>query len=389
MPAENEVYVLNSFTSYSALIRLHTDPRAINPLWNIMHTWKLHIYVHASYSSRAMRLSISLEEIISNGRGKNKSSKRESENTSSLRRVYSARDNETIPDFRRKIRTSPAIYPAIKRTSEPPIFSRLDRKHWARMSRTPAAKMARARVIEKYPRRRVVRPCVSARRDKTRRYTWLMPLRGTKLESEVKISRKRSWNIAETNARERYQLRECSPVHRYKMAAGPASSLQARPCSLLLERIERGNGTVSESSSYSRRSRRTGQKRLDGRPAILEEGIRASADDVGDKRGRGRGKKDKSLCITGNKESGMDTKGGNRGKKRKKWPEPGGEEREEGREQRKGFRSRCRSGSESNFRNCDEYAAAVEDGHSATAVRAIPFIGVRFTVIARPAEYSS
>lgn len=32
MPNENEVYVFNSFTSYSTLIRPHTDPRAINPL---------------------------------------------------------------------------------------------------------------------------------------------------------------------------------------------------------------------------------------------------------------------------------------------------------------------------------------------------------------------
>lgn len=43
--------------------------------------------------------------------------------------------------------------------------------------------------------------------------------------------------------------------------------------------------------------------------------------------------------------------------------------------ERASFPSRYRSGSESNFRNCDETPVA-EDGHSAKAVTAIPFIDV-------------
>lgn len=87
--------------------------------------------------------------------------------------------------------------------------------------------------------------------------------------------------------------------------------------------------------------------------------------------------------ITGNKGSGMDTKGGKRGKKRRKWLEVREKEDKEGRQQKE------RLSLSMSFRFREQLPqlrrdATVEDVHSATPVRATLFIGVRFTVIGRP-----
>ena len=79
----------------------------------------------------------------------------------------------------------------------------------------------------------------------------------------------------------------------------------------------------------------------------------------------------------------MDTKGGKRGKKRRKWLEVREKEDKEGRQQKE------RLSLSTSFRFREQLPqlrrdATMEDVHSATAVRATLFIGVRFTVIGRP-----